>query len=774
MHVLPHALQCNQIGGLSMLFRRKILVSGIVQGVGFRPFCARLAEKLALSGFVRNTSGGVEIELAGTSEKIDWYMELLSRENPPASVITSLAVLEEEEIFSLPKKEFNILESRREEQQLVLIPPDLSICDECLAELKDPSNRRFRYPFINCTNCGPRYTIIRELPYDRPETTMAPFPMCPACSKEYHDHGDRRFHAQPNACFDCGPTVWLTDRHGKILFRGDEAIRHCSSLLDEGKIAAVKGIGGFHITCTPFNDEVVENLRSRKGRKDKPFAVMASSLEVAEEMAYIPKIARTLLRSPRKPIVLCCRRKSYPLSSLVAPGQRSIGILLPYSPLHYLLLEDKKALIMTSANFSDAPIVSDNEEALSSLKEIVDYFLFSDRDIHMPIDDSVATPLGASFFLIRRARGYTPVPMAVSTDTPVIFGAGAEMKSTFCLSRGKLLFPGQYLGDMKQRGTAAYYNRAISHFLSLYGFTPEYLVHDLHPQFLSTAAAMKKVEPFAGETLGVQHHHAHLAACLLENGKTEPAIGVIFDGTGYGTDGTIWGGEFLVGNSEKYVRAGHFLPSKLPGGDAAVREPWRYALNLLVETFGVREAVLRAEEIWSDRRAQIERILAVLSFSPTTTSCGRFFDGVSSLLRLVDSVSFDGQAAMALEGIAEGDGCTPFHVMEEEGEVILDWRPAIRWIVDNRREIKTSLIAGSIHSGLAEAVLQACCIIRKNTGIKEVALSGGVWQNRRLTASTVHRLRREGFIPLLHRLVPPNDECVSVGQVAIGAAQWKK
>jgi len=758
-----------------MLSHRKILVSGIVQGVGFRPFCARLAERLGLAGSVRNTSGGVEIELTGEPEILDSFFKSLSSENPPASVITSAVVLENRPASGPGGTAFRILGSKKEEEQSVLIPPDLAVCEDCTAEMRDPSDRRYRYPFINCTNCGPRYTIIRDLPYDRPKTAMAPFAMCPSCSREYHDSSDRRFHAQPNACFECGPSVWLADSGGTVLCRGDEAVGKCSALLDEGRIIAVKGIGGFHIACTPFSDEVVARLRQRKGRKDKPFAVMASSIEEAERMAHIPASARELMLSPRKPIVLCCRRAEYPLSDLVAPGQKTVGILLPYSPLHHLILEEKKALIMTSANFSDEPIVSSNEKALSTLSGIADFFLLHDREIYMAIDDSVAAPLGRSYFLLRRARGYIPAPMALHADSPVIFGAGAEMKSSFCVSKGDLLFPGQYLGDMKQRETAVYYGRAMKHFLTLYELTPEYLAHDLHPQFLSTATALGNLPGFTGEKLAVQHHHAHLAACLLENGVRGPAIGAIFDGTGYGQDGTVWGGEFLVGDFAGFSRRGHFLPSRLPGGDASVMEPWRYGLSLLAEVLGEETALQAGEKLWPGRKDMIPLILSVLRISPLTTSCGRFFDGVAALLGLVERITFDGQAAMALEGIAEGGRLSaPFSVERRDGRFILDWRPAVRWVTENCGTMRKELVAGAVHTGLARGVAEICGYLAEETGIRDVALSGGVWQNRRLTASVRKLLWEKGLNPLLHKLVPPNDECVSVGQVAIGAERWKK
>lgn len=758
-----------------MLFHRKILVSGIVQGVGFRPFCARLAERFKLAGSVKNTSGGVKIELFGREEDLDSFQNALSAENPPASVVTSVAVIENRQAEGPAGNGFLILDSEREEKQSVLIPPDLAVCDDCVAEMNNPSDRRFRYPFINCTNCGPRYTIIRDLPYDRPRTAMAPFAMCPSCEREYHDPSDRRFHAQPNACFDCGPSVWLTDSGGRVLCRGDEAVRTCSAMLDEGRIAAVKGIGGFHIACSPFDDHTVGLLRERKRRKEKPLAVMASSLEEAGRMAYIPDVARELLASPRKPIVLCCRRRDYSLSPLVAPGQKTVGIMLPYSPLHHLLLEGKKALVMTSANFSDEPIVSSNDKALAALGGIADCLLLHDREIYMAIDDSVAAPAGRSYFLMRRARGFTPAPMAVKTALPVILGAGAEMKASFCISRGNVIFPGQYLGDMKQRETAVYYGRALRHMTTLYELEPEYLACDLHPQFLSTAAALSSLPSFRGERLPVQHHHAHLAACLLENGRDGPALGAIFDGTGYGSDGTAWGGEFLAGGPSGFTRAGHFLPAPLPGGDRAVMEPWRFALSMLALSVGEEEAPRLAGEFWPDKKDRTPLIMQALPYSPVTTSCGRLFDGFASLLGLADEVSFDGQAAMALEGIAEGGRLeAPFALEWRDETLILDWRPAVRWVLSKLEKMKKSLIAGAVHTGLARATAASCEILCGRAGLTEVALSGGVWQNRRLTAFTRKFLLEKGLTPLVHKLLPPNDECVSAGQVMVAGEVFKK
>lgn len=764
-----------------MLFQTRILVSGIVQGVGFRPFCVRLANSESISGYALNTSHGVEMELHGEEEHLDSFLLRLVRENPPASFIGSVKIIEEKRCSSNPPARFQILESRKETKQTALIPADLAVCAQCLAEMKDPGNRRYRYPFINCTDCGPRYTIIRELPYDRPKTTMASFAMCRDCADEYEDSSHRRFHAEPNACPLCGPEVWLTDSEGTEMSKGDEAVRRCSALLDQGKIVAIKGIGGFHIACTPFCDRTVGLLRERKRRAHKPFALMVSSLEIAEELAYIPDVAKRLMASPAGPVVLCCARTKprssagAAVSPLVAPGQRALGLMLPYTPLHHLLLEGKRALIMTSANFSDAPIVSDNAAALSSLSSIADFFLLSNRDIEMPIDDSVAMPLGRSFFLLRRGRGYTPLPMSFPRgEGDVLFGAGAEMKGSFCFSRDDVMLPGQYLGDMKQRDTVKYYNRALEHFLKLYELKPERVAHDMHPQYLSTQIAKKVAEDYSAETVPVQHHHAHFAACLFENGVEETSAGILFDGTGYGEDGTIWGGEIFIGDRSRYERIGYFHPSRLPGGDAAVAEPWRYALGLLHDVFGKEEAAAMGERLWSAHAGKARMVLDILPFSPKTTSCGRFFDAAAALLGCGDVVTFDGQAAMSLEAMARGSLLAPFLVLRRGNGFTIDWRPVIRWILDSIPTTPAPDIAGGIHGGLARAVAEICGTLRKERGIRFAALSGGVWQNRRLVAMTSLFLRREGVETLLHKLLPPNDECVSAGQTVVAAERFRR
>jgi hydrogenase maturation protein HypF len=726
---------------------------------------------------VRNTSGGVEVVLEGDDASIGEYVRVLREEHPAAAVVSDV------QTRSVPVTrrtfaDFSVVESLRSAEQRVLIPSDLAVCDDCLAEMRDPHNRRYRYPFINCTACGPRYTIIEALPYDRPMTTMRAFPMCPECEREYHDPDDRRYHAQPNACPVCGPKVWLADPSGRTLCEGDEAIVRLIRAIEGGEIVAVRGIGGFHIACLP-EDEPLRELRARKHRPDKPFALMVRDVAAAGRLVKMSSEVERLLTGVQRPIVLC-PPTSAPVSPLVAPGQRRLGVMLPCAPLHHLIMEKFEVLVMTSANRSDAPIVSGNEEAFSTLgasSGIVDLILCHDRDIHTPIDDSVVLPTGGNFIFLRRARGYVPNPMSLPSDVvnPDILAAGAQLKSTWTLTRGRALFPGQYLGDLDQLETATYYRRSLSHFIDLYGVEPKILAFDKHPGYVATELARSFCGCGCGDDVvlrPVQHHHAHLASVLLDNAFSGPAIGVIFDGTGYGDDGTIWGGEFLVGDARGFTRMGSLSPFRLPGGERAIREPWRCALALLCETFDADEV----KKILSGHGlspALIEAVSAALSAAPVTTSCGRLFDGVAALLNLCRTATYDGQAAMALENGADlpGGDALPFDVPEKRGArddfVFLDWHRAVRSLVLSKRGVGEA--AGAFHEGLALAICDVCDVLRQKTGLEHAALSGGVWQNRLLFDRTCRELGRRGFGVLTHRSVSPNDEGVSVGQAVVAA-----
>ncbi len=748
-----------------------IRVSGIVQGIGFRPFCSRLAAETGLGGSVRNNAEGVMIELYGSPESILTYIRRLQTDCPTLGHIQSIDILVDEPDLSGSDSTFEILQSGRSGENLTLIPPDIATCDDCLSEMKDPGDRRFRYPFINCTNCGPRFSIIESLPYDRPHTAMSGFPMCAPCMREYSDQGDRRFHAQPVACDTCGPSLSLVLPDGTVLSRGDRALRECVGFLQRGSIVAIKGLGGFHIACLP-EDSVLVELRNRKKRPHKPFALMIREESVAKQIVHLTAFSRLLLNSPRRPIVICPKRNGSPVSEHVAPYQDSLGIMLPYTPLHHLVMEEIPILVMTSANLSDEPVISDNREAQEKLGKTVDLFLMHDRPVSMKIDDSVVTSSGNFPVMIRRARGFVPHPILVKRKMPQILAAGAELKSTFSLTRDQTIYTSQYLGDLKQLETAVYYERTLKHFISLFGLKPRLLAADLHPSYACTGIA-EKVMGRPDDTLLVQHHHAHLAACLSENGFEGPALGIILDGTGLGTDRKVWGGEFLLGDCSSFTRAGHFREAPLPGGDRAVVEPWRFALSLLSVVYGDAEAEILAGHLWPDLRERIGPVLGTLGISPVTSSSGRLFDAVSALTGIRRVISYDGQAPMELESASKGSGtAAPFSIQKTEDALVLDWEPAIRWIVSEGLSIGRERVAAAFHMGLAMALSDVALELSERHGIRTVALSGGVWQNRRLLGLTLPLLRKRGLETLVHRALSPNDECVSIGQAAIASSYW--
>jgi hydrogenase maturation protein HypF len=751
--------------------KARFLISGVVQGVGFRPFCARLAMEEKLKGSVRNTNLGVELELWGERGQIDRYIRRLQRECPTAAYIQSVNPVERESDVSGSPDSFEILKSEGQSLRRVLIPPDIATCDRCLEEMRDPSDRRHRYPFINCTLCGPRFTIIQDLPYDRPKTTMSKFLMCERCSSEYRDPTNRRYHAQPNACPDCGPRLWACDRAGNPLAEGEAAIRLATELLSGGRIVAVKGLGGFHLACDARNDEAVGELRIRKHRSHRPFAIMVRDLEVAEKVAVLTEKGRGCLTSSRRPIVLCQVRMGSGLSRLLSPGLDSIGIMLPYTPLHHLLLEKLEVLVMTSANRSEEPIVAENEEALMKLSPLADAFLMHDRKICMRVDDSVVSVAGNRAFYVRRARGVVPQPLFLSKGGPSVLAAGGEMKATFSVTHEGALFPSQYLGDLKSLEGATLYREALNHFLSLYAITPEFLVTDLHPLYLSSRIC-REMLPNPRGVLSVQHHHAHLAACLFENGIDEPAVGLILDGTGYGTDGSIWGGEILWGDASGFERLGHLVPFTLPGGEKSIWEPWRCGMSLAY-TSGLQEAAKK----WAKEKKLISEdfvrsIEVSIQAGVQTTSCGRLFDGVSAMLGFADSVTYDGQAPMTLEAASRGSGALPFSVVESDGKILIDWRPAVREIVSALGRKTPASLSAAFHGGLARALVEAAAMAAERKGTRRVVLSGGVWQNRRLFSLVLGEARKRGLTPVFHTLLSPNDECVSVGQAVAGCRKW--
>lgn len=749
-----------------MLLEKIYTVSGIVQGVGFRPLCVRIAHRLGLKGSVSNTSDGVLLKLQGDDDVIARYLCELKKECPDVALIIGIEPLSQKTI-GRADEDFIILKSVRSERQRVLLPPDMATCADCVADIKDKRNRRWRYPFTNCTNCGPRFSIVTSLPYDRPCTTMALFPMCPDCEREYAAEKDRRFHAQPNACPQCGPFLSYSGADGREEARREDALTMALEGLRSGKIIAIKGLGGFHLACDAFNEDAVLLLRQRKRRPRRPFAVMVRSLEEVQSMAELDQDDMRLLGGARAPILLLRQKASSPLAPSIAPGLSRVGIMLPYTPLHHLLMQEMRALVMTSANLSGDPLVSENQEAFERLRGICDGFLTHNRPIHMKIDDSVLLHHQEGPIIIRRARGYVPNPILTNTTLAPVVAAGAEMKGTFAFSQDGMIFPSQYLGDVKDLGTAQFYETALQHFKSLYNFAPRLLVQDLHPLYLSTAAAKKAFPELP--LLPVQHHYAHLMACLAENNSQGPAVGLIMDGTGYGPGGTVWGGEILTGDVWGFERAGHLKTFRLPGGDRAVTEIWRCGFSLLVESVGAQKALEICEELWPSKTPTAQMLLKVWDTFPQTSSCGRLFDGIASIALKKAQVSYDGEAPMELEA-----QCRPVH-NHQGGELfslekcVVDWTPLLRWLLTESPSAAQS--GEALHQMLACAFAEGAAAAAAPKGITAVALSGGCWQNGLLLEKTLPLLRQRGLTPLLHRLLSPNDECVSVGQAFIGGCR---
>ncbi len=788
------------------LERLRVELTGLVQGVGFRPFVYRLASELELAGWVLNDTRGVFIEVEGDRGRLERFLARLKAETPPRAQVQTL------ESAWLAPAGFTAFEIRHSDEAgapTAPVLPDIATCSECLAEVRDPADRRHRYPFANCTNCGPRFTIVRSLPYDRPRTTMASFALCPDCRAEYGDPRDRRFHAQPNACPACGPSLTLLGPDGATLARGDGALRAAAAALREGRIVAVKGLGGFHLMVDARNGAAVASLRGKKPRREKPFALMVRDLDEAALLCELPDGAGEILSSPEAPILLLPRRPGAPVAAEVAPGNPNLGVMLAATPLHHLLLgETGFPVVATSGNLSDEPICTGEDEALSRLGAIADLFLVHDRPIARHVDDSVGWIVGGALRLLRRARGYAPRAVLVRRPLPAILAVGAHLKNTVALAVDRRVFLSQHIGDLDTPESMAAFERVIGDFLRLYDASPVAVAHDLHPDYLSTKWALAAVRgegagmdgagsparpraeasALAGARLvPVQHHHAHLAACLAENEAVGIALGATWDGTGYGTDGTVWGGEFLLGSAAGFERVAHLRPFRLPGGEAAVREPRRAALALLFELEG--EAALEREELAPvgafapGERALLARMLARGVNSPVTTSAGRLFDAVSSLIGLRQEGTFEGQAAMELEWAAEpghrdayplaacpagshrraGDG-RPEH---GRPPLVLDWGPLIAAILEDLgRAVAPGLISARFHNALAAAIVA----VAREVGEARVALSGGCFQNRRLTEAACRGLEAAGFQVLLHRQVPPNDGGISLGQAAVAAA----
>jgi hydrogenase maturation protein HypF len=745
--------------------------------VGFRPFVYRIATELGLSGWVLNDELGVLAEAEGDSRAVEELLRRLGAEAPP---LAEVEAIESETLKPTHGSGFEIVASESGGEPEALVSPDVATCEECLAELFDPSDRRHRYPFINCTNCGPRFTIIRRVPYDRPLTTMAGFEMCAACRAEYEDPGDRRFHAQPNACPVCGPAVRLTGAPN-----AGDALGGAARLLAEGGVLAIKGLGGYHLACRVDDDKAVAVLRSRKHREDKPFALMAPDLGAARSLVELTPADEALLERPERPIVIARRRGGTGVAAAVAPRTRELGVMLPYTPLHHLLLADTRAtLVMTSGNVSDEPIAYDDDDAQRRLRRIADAFLVHDRPIHMRTDDSVVRALdpavGQGQIVMRRARGYVPRSLGLPRPaTRPILACGAELKSTFCVARGARAWLSHHIGDLKNWETLKSFREGIEHFERLFAVAPDVVAHDLHPDYLSTGYALERV---GVERVGVQHHHAHLAACLSEHGVEGLAVGAIFDGTGYGTDGTVWGGEIIAGGLERFDRRGLLFPVRMPGGDAAARAPWRMARAWLAAA--AAEAVeppapLREEVALRDWEAVGELVRTGVN-SPPTTSAGRLFDAVSALCGVRARVNYEGQAAAELEGAADPaeTGAYPMPLIEAGegrgpgGAVILDARETVLAIAaDLQAGVAAGPLAARFHNALARATAEALARECEAAGTDLAVLSGGVFQNRLLLERTSALAREASLRVLVPVRLPPNDGGISYGQAAIAAAQ---
>lgn len=818
-----------------MLRRYRLRVKGIVQGVGFRPYVFNLASQLDLPGWVLNDAAGVTVELEGSREKLQLFLERLENNPPPLAQIESITV---QELPPAGYENFAIKESSGQEVSATLVSPDIATCPDCLREMQDARDYRYRYPFINCTNCGPRFTIIEDIPYDRCNTTMKVFPMCPGCSAEYHDPGNRRFHAQPNACECCGPQVCLLDREGNLFTdspKGNkDPVAMAGELLKQGKILAVKGLGGYHLACDAANPEAVARLRRRKVREDRPFAIMVSNVEAARKLVEINQEEELFLTGKERPIVLLAKKQGRYLAKEagngapdgvageagnetangapnevpdeteneaiiavageVAPGNGFLGVMLPYTPLHHLLLEAGPAvLVMTSGNRSSEPIAYKDEDALQVLGGIADYFLVHNREIFRRCDDSVVRVFEAKPYFLRRSRGFAPAPVPLYKEIGQVLACGAEQKNTFCLTRGQYGFMSHHIGDLENLETLTSFEQGIMDFQKLFSLRPALVAYDLHPEYLSTKFALNLALP----KVGVQHHEAHIASCMAENAVQGPVLGIAFDGTGYGWDGHLWGGEFLVGDHGGFERVAHLEYIPLPGGAAAIKEPWRMALVYLRQYFGDRWEI-RAPGCFDINKGiapAVEEMLDKGINSPLTSSMGRLFDGVAALLGVRGKVNYEGQAAVELEQIAHtwvkanpklsrqqaklysfvysgrlapGTG-TVVNTGKLTG-LLINPGPLIGDIVaDLESGVSRGEIAWRFHCSVAHLAITIAKLVRMERGINQVCLSGGVFQNLLLLTQVVRGLRQENFQVYIHNKVPCNDGGIALGQAVIAA-----
>ncbi len=737
------------------------MIRGAVQGVGFRPFIYRLADEMELRGWVINNTQGVILEAEAAAGVLERFLLRIEREKPSISHIQSF---EHTYLDPVGYTRFEIRESA-DGPKTALILPDIATCDDCRHEIFDPANRRFRYPFTNCTNCGPRFTILESLPYDRPRTSMREFKMCPACEAEYRNPRDRRFHAQPNACPECGPQLEMWAPEGEVVSRCDDALMQTAEAIRAGKIVAVKGLGGFHLMVDASNEDAVQRLRQRKRRDEKPFALMFPSLESMSEFADIAPIEQRMLLSPETPIVLLRRNRRSGLADSIAPHNPYVGAMLPYTPLHHLLLHQLQVpVVATSGNISDEPICTDEHEALLRLRGIADVFLVHSRRIVRHVDDSVVRVMAGRELVLRRARGFAPLPVVAENTAAAVVAVGAHQKSAIAVSVGQQVFISQHIGDLETRSAYAAFEQVLSDFARLYQLQPQTIACDQHPDYFSTQYAHKQHDV---EVVAVQHHYAHALSCMADNQIEPPVLGISWDGSGYGADGTVWGGEFLRITRNGFERFAHLRTFRLPGGEKAVKEPRRVALSILRETFGTEALpeIATLQAFTRDERRILDEMLDRKLNSPLTSSAGRLFDAIASLIGVRQVCRFEGQAAMELEFLTDeghSDRSYKFDLRNNADSICIDWAPMVRAIVsDLQQQTPSAEIAVKFHNTLAEMMVRVAAI----SGEQRIVLSGGCFQNRYLTERAVERLQQEGFQPYWHQRVPPNDGGIALGQV---------
>ncbi|WP_313562895.1 carbamoyltransferase HypF [Ruminiclostridium cellobioparum] len=776
--------------------RYRITITGIVQGVGFRPFIYNLAKSMGLKGWVGNTDSNVVIEVEAGEKILSGFMQSIKAKSP---VLSKIETLNYEELPVIEFKDFEIRQSEAVSRGNIFISPDVCTCGDCIKELKDPGNRRYEYPFINCTNCGPRFTIIKDIPYDREKTTMGCFEMCRPCALEYTDPSDRRYHAQPVSCRGCGPVLAIADENGKIISRLDgrempdsrQCLEYITGIIKSGRIAAVKGIGGYHLACDALDSGAVGRLRSRKNRDDKPFALMMKSLETIQNYCHVNEKEKQLLESPASPVVLLRKKEGIVLPEEIAHLNSYLGVMLPYNPIHHILFEQEsfpEVLVMTSGNLSSEPIFYRDEEAIQGLVGIADAFLTNDREIYIRTDDSVTRVFKDKEYIIRRSRGYVPMPVKLDTkkllgvddavELPSVLACGGELKNVFCLNKGNMFYLSHHIGDLENESTNRAFVHAVEHFKKLFDIAPRHIAYDLHPNYFSSQYGL---EYDAGYKTGVQHHKAHIASCMAENGLSGEVIGVSFDGTGYGEDGRIWGGEFFRGGYYGFERAGSLEYVMMPGGDSAVKHPWKMALGYLYSA-GVQIPHISEDgrehrllgDINDGEIAFVRKMLEKKLNCPETSSMGRFFDAVSALLGVKTDISYEGQAAIELEYYAVDRAAEPYEVMLDTGGTggfAVRTHMIIRQLLSDM-EAGGSLetIASRFHATVAEIVLRGCREIRKTCGLNRVVLSGGVFQNLTLLAMSSELLEKNGFQVYIHSQLPANDGGIALGQAIMAIA----